>query len=97
LCHDVGIVALSRNRYLVMAPQLRPWQELLPYRRCAPAAEIFAFPTEWGEKNAKWGFSPFYFFILLFILERGYPRDGAANRLDPAPLVGAVKQAGQLT
>ncbi len=37
LCHDVGVVALWRNRYLVVAPQLRPWQELLPYRRCAPA------------------------------------------------------------
>ena len=37
LCHDVGVVALWRNRYLVVPPQLRPWQELLPYRRCAPA------------------------------------------------------------
>jgi hypothetical protein len=43
----------------VVPPQLRPWQELVPYRRCAPAAdsEMFTLPTEWGEENAKWGFS----------------------------------------
>ena len=42
----------------ISQPQLRPRPELLPYRRCAPAAEMFTFPTESGEKNAKWGFSP---------------------------------------